>query len=155
MSERDPDVDVDVDVVVVVVGGGNAGFCAAHASRERGAPEEAGGNSFYTAGAFRVVHDGAGGEQRLRELVDDKITQDRLADTVLEPYTAEQFTGDLHRLTEGHCDPALTRILVEDSAEIVAWLAGHGIRWRLMYERQSYLSGGRWVFFGGLALGTV
>ncbi|HTF46345.1 MAG TPA: FAD-dependent tricarballylate dehydrogenase TcuA, partial [Pseudonocardia sp.] len=55
----------------------------------------------------------------------------------------------------GHCDPAMTRILVEDSAEIVAWLAGHGIRWRLMYERQSYLSGGRWVFFGGLALGTV
>ena len=162
MSERDPDLDVDVDVVVV--GGGNAGFCAAHASREsgarvlvleKGAPEEAGGNSFYTAGAFRVVHDGAGGEQRLRELVDDEITQDRLADTVLEPYTAEQFTGDMHRLTEGHCDPAMTRILVEDSAEIVAWLAGHGIRWRLMYERQSYLSGGRWVFFGGLALGTV
>ncbi|HTF53856.1 MAG TPA: FAD-dependent oxidoreductase, partial [Pseudonocardia sp.] len=145
MSERDPDVDTDV----VVVGGGNAGFCAAHASREsgarvlvleKGAPEEAGGNSFYTAGAFRVVHDGAGGGQQLRELVDDKITQDRLADTVLEPYTAEQFTEDMHRLTEGHCDPAMTRILVEDSAEIVAWLAGHGIRWRLMYERQSYLS---------------
>jgi len=153
MSERDPDVDTDV----VVVGGGNAGFCAAHASRESGArvlvlekgpPEEAGGNSFYTAGAFRIVHDGADGEQRLRELVDDKITQDRLADTVLEPYTAEQFTEDMQRLTEGHCDPAMTRILVEDSAEIVAWLAGHGIRWRLMYERQSYLSGGRGIEHG-------
>ena len=47
---------------VVVVGGGNAGYCAAHAAAERGrrvvllekGPRgEAGGNSFYTAGATR------------------------------------------------------------------------------------------------------
>src|SRR5882724_8346522 len=107
MSERDPDLDVDV----VVVGGGNAGFCAAHASRktgarvlvlEKGTPEEAGGNSFYTAGAFRVVHDGAGadGRRRLRELVDDQTTLDRLEATDLEPYSAEQFTGDMKRVTQ-------------------------------------------------------
>ena len=54
-------------VDVVVVGGGYAGFCAAHAAAERGrrvlllakAPRaEAGGNSYYTAGATRMVHDG-------------------------------------------------------------------------------------------------
>src|SRR5215207_8541429 len=52
---------------VLIVGGGNAGFCAAHAAVQAGAtatilekapPEAAGGNSFYTAGAFRVVHGG-------------------------------------------------------------------------------------------------
>jgi tricarballylate dehydrogenase len=151
---------------VVVVGGGNAGFCAAHASRdggarvlllEKGGPEDAGGNSFYTAGAFRVVHGGAAGAgaRRLRELVDDATTADRLDATVLEPYTAEQFTADMRRVTEERCDEVMTRILVHDSAEIVGWLAGHGIRWRLMYERQAFDSDGRWVFFGGLALGTV
>ena len=35
------------------------------------------------------------------------------------------------------------------------WLAEVGIRWRLMYERQAYERDGRYVFWGGLALGTV
>ena len=52
---------------VVVVGGGNAGFAAAHAAAERGrrvvllekgTPRRAGGNSYYTAGAIRIAHDG-------------------------------------------------------------------------------------------------
>jgi tricarballylate dehydrogenase len=157
------------EVDVVIVGGGNAGFCAAHASRESGARvlvlekgsrEEAGGNSFYTAGAFRVAHGGTDGTvgvggRRLRDLVDDATTLDRLDATVLEPYTEAQFTADMRRVTEQRCDEAMTRTLVRDSAEVVGWLAGHGIRWRLMYERQAYESDGRWVFFGGLALGTV
>ena len=50
---------------VVVVGGGNAALCAAIAAREAGAPvllvekaprHERGGNSFFTAGAFRFAH---------------------------------------------------------------------------------------------------
>ena len=57
----------DVSFEVVVVGGGNAGFSAAHAAREMGASvlllektvqAEAGGNSYYTAGAFRVAFNG-------------------------------------------------------------------------------------------------
>ena len=52
---------------VVVVGSGNAGYCAAHAARDAGAQvtlvEKApqgwgGGNSYFTAGAFRVAHEG-------------------------------------------------------------------------------------------------
>ncbi|HEX9226081.1 MAG TPA: FAD-dependent oxidoreductase, partial [Arthrobacter sp.] len=51
-------------VDVIVVGGGNAGFTAAHAAAERGRRvlllekgdrDMAGGNSFYTAGATRIV----------------------------------------------------------------------------------------------------
>ena len=52
---------------VVIVGGGNAALSAAHAARERAervlvlekAPQEwAGGNSYFTAGAFRTTFDG-------------------------------------------------------------------------------------------------
>jgi 2-polyprenyl-6-methoxyphenol hydroxylase-like FAD-dependent oxidoreductase len=52
---------------VIVAGAGNAGLCAAHAARERGArvlvlekADEAwsGGNSAFTAGAIRFAHGG-------------------------------------------------------------------------------------------------
>ncbi len=153
-SRRDRAADV------LVIGAGNAGFCAAHAARERGASVlmlektpagEAGGNSFYTAGAFRVVHDGA---EALRPHLDEP-TVARLDSTDLGPYTAEAFTFDMQRLTEGRNDDAMTARLVSDSADVVPWLAAHGIRWRLMYERQAYARDGKDVFFGGLAVGTV
>lgn len=147
---------------VVVVGGGNAGFCAAHAAKEAGADvhllertpsAEAGGNSFHTAGAFRVVH---GGAAHLGRYVGDATTRERLARTRLDPYTAEQFRTDLDRLTKGRTDPAMAELLVAGSGDLVPWLAGKGVRWRLMYDRQAYLSSDdEWVFSGGVALGTV
>ena len=54
---------------VIVVGAGNAALCAALAAQEQGAKvlvlekaseEERGGNSTFTAGGFRFVHDGVG-----------------------------------------------------------------------------------------------
>ncbi|TCP49924.1 tricarballylate dehydrogenase [Tamaricihabitans halophyticus] len=147
-------------VDVLIVGAGNAAFCAAHAARDRGASvlmvektpaAETGGNSFYTAGAFRVTHDGVHG---LRPYLNE-TTVARLDTTELSAYPAETFIADMRRLTEGHNDDAMTDRLVSDSADLVAWLAEHGITWRLMYERQSYQRDGRDVFFGGLAVGTV
>jgi tricarballylate dehydrogenase len=143
---------------VIVVGGGNAGFCAAHAAARAGAsvlllekaPEaEAGGNSFYTAGAFRVAH---GGVDALAGVVE---ADERLEATELAPYPPEEFQADLERVTDGRCDPAMAEQLVRESAELPGWLAEVGIRWRLMYERQAYERDGRWTFWGGLALGTV
>ncbi len=77
------------DIVdVVVVGGGNAGFSAAHAAAERGRrvlllekgePAQAGGNSYFTAGAVRIAHHGLG---EVADLLDD---DDRHAVTVLPP----------------------------------------------------------------------
>ncbi|RNL82192.1 FAD-dependent tricarballylate dehydrogenase TcuA [Halostreptopolyspora alba] len=145
---------------VVVVGGGNAAFCAAHAARENGASvlvlekadeKEAGGNSFFTAGAFRVAHDGL---DDLAPLLDDP-EDERLSATRLPAYSREEFTADMERLTEGRNDSEMTRIMVDDSFETIRWLAGKGLRWRLLYERQTYVDDGWWAFFGGLALGTV
>lgn len=45
--------------------------------------------------------------------------------------------------------------MVEDSAETVRWLARKGVRWRLMYDRQSFEVDGKLRYFGGLVLGTV
>jgi tricarballylate dehydrogenase len=152
---------IPADVDVLVVGGGNAGFCAGHAAVQHGASaailekapaEAAGGNSFYTAGAFRVVH---GDVDALLPVIDDETTRERADRTTLDPYPAEAFRDDMERLTEGRCDPELTSILIGDSEPVVGWLAEVGIRWRLMYERQAYERDERFVFWGGLALGTV
>lgn len=143
---------------VVVVGGGNAGFSAAHAAREAGASvlvlekapaSEAGGNSYYTAGAFRFPHDGLADLAPLLAGPDE-----RLAATTVPPYPEDAFAADMDRVTGGRTDPVLAQLLVTRAAETVRWLAARGIRWRLMYERQAYLSGESWMFFGGLAVGT-
>ena len=145
---------------VVVVGAGNAAFCAAHAARERGArvlmlekaPREwAGGNSYFTAGAIRTTFAGL---DDLRPLLDD-LDDERAAATDLAPYTPDDFAADMRRVTEGRCDPELTAIMVHDAADTIHWLHGLGLRWRLMYDRQSFRVGERHRFWGGLVLGTV
>ena len=152
MSERTWDV--------IVVGAGNAGLCAAHAARERGRrvlvlekADEAwsGGNSAFTAGAIRLAHGGLPDLLDVVERVDDELT----ARTDLEPYTSEDFLADMRRVTLGRGDEAMARILVGDSAGTVRWLREKGLRFRLMYERQSDEVDGRRRFWGGLAVGTV
>jgi tricarballylate dehydrogenase len=145
---------------VIVVGAGNAGFSAALAARDAGADvllvekatqDAAGGNTYFTAGAFRTAH---GGLEDLLPLLDDHAR--RLADRIdLGPYPPEQYLDDLERLTDGRCDPALANTLASSSRETIDWLTGHGLRWTLMVHRQAYESEGRYRFWGGLALGSV
>lgn len=151
---------MSADYDVIVVGGGNAGFSAAHAARERGArvlliekavESEAGGNSFYTAGAFRVAH---GGHDALAPYL-DAADRERFVDTLIDPYSPEQFVDDMARVTGGRGDAHMAALLAVESETIVPWLASKGIRWRLMYERQAYVSEGKHVFFGNLAIGVV
>jgi tricarballylate dehydrogenase len=78
-----------------------------------------------------------------------------LARTELPPYTPEDFLADMERVTQGRCDEELTGILVADAAEATRWLHGKGIRWHLMYDRQSFEVDGKRRFWGGLVLGTV
>ncbi|WP_299958336.1 FAD-dependent tricarballylate dehydrogenase TcuA [uncultured Modestobacter sp.] len=152
---------MDEQVDVVVVGGGNAGFSAAHAAvargrsvllLEKGQAGEAGGNSFYTAGAFRITHDGI---PSVADLLDDD--DDRLPVSELPPYPAEAYLADMAKVTSGNNDPELTAALVGDSQDALRWLHGLGLRFRLMYERQAYLdeATGRYTFWGGLAVGST
>jgi len=149
----------DESVDVVVVGGGNAAFCAAHAARERGrsvvllekaSADDAGGNSYFTAGATRMVHSG------LSDLIDLVEPDPRMAMSVVPPYSAENFAQDMERVTEGRNDKALTKVLVDEIAGSLRWLKGLGFKYRLMYERQAYTrADGSYLFWGGLHVGNV
>src|SRR4029453_1026612 len=144
---------------VIVVGGGNAGFSAAHAAAERGRKvillekgeqDMAGGNSFYTAGATRIVHDGL---DDLQGLVEPDDRHDR---TVVPPYSAEEYAAALAKVTEGRNDPALTKVLIAESQSTLRWLNGLGLKYRLMYERQAFeRADGSYLFWGGLHVGNV
>lgn len=145
---------------VLVVGGGNAGFSAAISARENGArnvvlidkcPEEwAGGNTYFTAGAFRTAHAGLADLLPLVNNVDAATA--KIID--LEPYTAQDFTNDLQRVTAGRSDVQLGRTLVGDSNDAVKWLHKHGVRFQLSFNRQAYKVDGRYKFWGGMALKT-
>jgi tricarballylate dehydrogenase len=145
---------------VVIAGAGNAAFSAAHAAAERGqqvlvlekAPHEwAGGNTYFSAGAFRTTYDGL---EDLRPILDD-LSDEQAAATELPPYTPEDFMADMERVTEGRCDKELTTILVNEAADTIRWLYAKGLRYRLMYDRQSFEVNGKRRFWGGLVLGTV
>ncbi|MEO5315900.1 FAD-dependent tricarballylate dehydrogenase TcuA [Pseudarthrobacter sp. CC12] len=144
---------------VLVVGGGNAGFAAALAAAERGrkvvllekAREAAsGGNSFYTAGATRISHDG------LQELIEFVEPDERHAASEVPAYTAAEYLADLSKVSEGRNDPELSAVLVSESNPTLRWLQGLGLKYRLMYERQAYRTqDGGYLFWGGLHVGNV
>lgn len=144
---------------VLVVGGGNAGFAAALAAAERGrkvvllekAREAAsGGNSFYTAGATRISHDG------LQELIEFVEPDERHAASEVPAYTAAEYLADLSKVSEGRNNPDLSAVLVNESNPTLRWLQAMGLRYRLMYERQAYRTeDGGYLFWGGLHVGNV
>lgn len=147
-------------VDVLVIGGGNAGFCSAISAAESGAqrvllidscPEDwAGGNSYFTAGAFRTVHDGL---QDLLPLVNnvDEATADKID---MDLYTVGDFSKDIERVCKGRSDPHLASVLVHQSNETIRWLAKNGVRFQLSFNRQAYEVGGRIKFWGGMSLKT-
>src|SRR5262244_2305437 len=127
---------------VVIVGGGNAALCAALAAREHGvsvlvlerAPEEeAGGNSRFTAGAFRCVYDGV---DDLKALMPD-LTEQEIANTDFGTYTQEKFFDDMGCVTDHRTDPDLCGLLVTRRKEKVGWLASKASRFILTYGGQA------------------
>ncbi|MGD7733331.1 FAD-dependent tricarballylate dehydrogenase TcuA [Propionibacteriaceae bacterium G57] len=146
-------------VDVIVVGGGNAGFCAALAAAERGrrvvllekSPQLfAGGNSYYTHGATRIVHDG------LDDLAAILEPDERHAVSVVPTYTAEEYIDDITTLSQGRNDPERTRVLVTESHDALVWLHSLGMKYELLYGRQAhFLPDGSIHFWGGLHVGNV
>lgn len=147
---------------VIVVGGGNAGFSAATTAAQNGAkvllvekaPEsENGGNTFYTAGAYRyafrdlddlkpILHDVDTGEKGLSE--------DLLARIDLQGYPEEDFMKDLMRVTKGRSDKRLADKLINESRGAIQWIADNGGKFVLSFNRQAYEIRDRFVFWGGM-----
>ncbi|MBW4093926.1 MAG: FAD-dependent tricarballylate dehydrogenase TcuA [Acidobacteria bacterium] len=144
---------------VIVVGGGNAAFTAAHAAAIRGrrvlvlekAPQELfGGNSYYTAGATRIAHNG------LPDLKDFIEPDERHSLTEVPPYSPAEYARDMEKVTEGRNDSELTEVLVNEAGPGLRWLHSLGLKYRLMYERQAYKrDDGTFLFWGGLHVGNV
>lgn len=142
---------------VLIIGAGNAAFCAALAAQEKGAkvlmleaapPEEAGGNSRFTAGAMRTVYRGT---DDLRRLMPD-LTDDEVLNTDFGTYTEDQFFDDLARVTQYRTNPDLAEMLVRGSYPTLLWMSSKGVRFAPIYGRQAFKVNGRFKFWGGLTV---
>ena len=146
---------------VIVVGSGNAGFSAASSAKESGASKVlllekapaswAGGNTTFTAGAYRTAFAGL---QDVLSLVEN-VTPQTASKIDMEPYTERDFMNDLKRVTNNRSDPELANILVNKSNSTTKWLARNGIRFQLSFNRQAYHIDGRFKFWGGMVLSVV
>jgi len=144
---------------VIVVGGGNAALCAAISAAEsakrilvleRAPEDESGGNSRFTAGLMRVVYNGV---EDLKQVIE--LSQDEVARSDFGTYTEEQFFDDMARVTEYRCDPDLTELLVKQSFPTVVWMRRNGVRFTAAWGRQAFNIGGKFKFWGGLAVEAV
>lgn len=146
---------------VIVVGAGNAALCAALSAREQGArvlvlekasQEERGGNSTFTAGGFRFVHDGL---EDLRQDVLVDLSEAEASQIYIPPLPFDLYMGDLMRVTENLSNENLAEILIGRSRETMVWMRTKGVRFIPMFGRQSYLVNGKHHFYGGVNIEAV
>ncbi len=144
---------------VVIVGAGNAALCAALSAEENGArvlllecaPKDLrGGNSQFTAGAFRFAYNGV---DDLKSVMPD-LSDSEIETTDFGTYTEDQFFDDMFRLTQYRTDPDLCEILVRCSFETIIWMQKKGVRFVPSYGRQAFKVDGKFKFWGGLAVET-
>jgi tricarballylate dehydrogenase len=147
---------------VIVVGAGNAALCAALSAREQGAAkvlvlekaplDERGGNSLFTAGGFRFVHDGLADLRR--DILDD-LSEAEAGQIVLPVQRAPDYLDDLRRVTEGQTDDTLSGLLVGRSRDTMRWMRRSGVRFIPMFGRQSFKLDGKHHFYGGVNIEAV
>ena len=145
---------------VIVVGAGNAALCAAMSAKEqaksvvvleRAPREKRGGNTAFTAGGFRMVHNGV---EDIKKLVPD-LTDEEIANTDFGEYTPEQYLDDIGRMTQYHIDPDLAEIFVRRSTDTVQWIRDKGLRFQANFGRQAFKHEGRFKFFTGYVTSVV
>jgi len=123
---------------VLVIGGGNAALCAAITAREQGASvillESApkhfrGGNSRHTRN-MRLAHE-----------------------THFEPYTgaypADEMWDNYIKATGGAVKPELAKAVIYNSASVLDWAKGHGVRFQPAITGTLHLSRTNAWFMGG------
>ena len=135
------------DYDVIVVGAGNAALAAAVSARESGAErvlvlekaprEMRGGNTHWSGGVLRFAFDDPREIGPLLPGVEDDY-EDFYAG--IQPYTRQDFHGDLMRVTSGQTDPVLSRVLVDNSKDTVFWMNSVG---RVQMEPAITLTGVR------------
>lgn len=114
---------------VIVVGAGNAAQAAANSARESGAERvvilekaseaDRGGNTHYSGGLLRIAFDNP---EELRPMVPDAEEEIEGFFSDVEPYTKDDFWGDMLRVTEGKTDRELATILIDNSYETIRWM---------------------------------
>lgn len=148
------------DADVIVVGAGNAALCAALSAREQGAralvlekaPEHLrGGNSYFTGGGFRFPYQGL---EDIRALIPE-MNDEEAASIEIGSYPQTRMYEDIMRVTEGLSDADLLQTLVSEAHPTVHWMREQGLRYVLMYGRQSFEVGGKQHFYGGLITEAV
>lgn len=118
-----------MDYDVIVVGAGNAALAAANSAKENGAerivvlekaPEkDRGGNTHYSGGLLRIAFDDSHDLEPLVPGVEKKLTNFY---GNVEPYTKDDFWGDLLRVTAGKTDRELAAIVIDNSYDTIRWM---------------------------------
>ena len=136
----------EIETEVLVVGAGNAALVAAEGACDAGmkvmalerAPKpRRGGNSAFSGGLFRFAFSDF---EHVKEIIQDTPGID-MKDVDVEPYPTDMFYSDLMRVTEGLADPALSEMLVNNSQQVVTWMARHGIDWELHMSHVAKVKG--------------
>lgn len=114
---------------VIVVGAGNAALASAVSAKENGAKrvlvlekaprEMRGGNTHWSGGVLRFAFDDPREIGPLLPGVEEEFEDFYEG---IQPYTFDDFHGDLMRVTSGQTDPVLSRVLVGNSKDTVFWM---------------------------------
>jgi tricarballylate dehydrogenase len=113
---------------------------------EKACVDERGGNSRFTGGIVRFVYDGL---DDIVPLVPD-LSDAEIARLDVQPYSAEAYTQDIMRMSEGKADPTLTSVLVQNSYPTLRWMQSLGVRFELY--QTAVRQGGRIHFPAGAVI---